>query len=81
MPIAGSSVSVLGRPYRTTGVGGTGLMIVTVEDIVYNPGTTHILDESSSGANASPKCPRVRKRKRNSDDSDGTFDLLGTRHY
>ena len=66
MPIAGSVISIIGRPHSTTGDHGNGLLVVTVEDIIYNLGTAHILDTSRSdptGAASSRKL-QVKKRKR-----------------
>ena len=74
MPIAGSVIAVIGRPFSMSGLNGTGMMIVTVEDIVYNPGTAHILADSSAatGSTSSPgRRLQVRKRKRDAKDTNG----------
>ena len=64
MPIAGSVVAVIGHPYAMTGLNGSGILIVTVNDIVYNPGTAHIHADSQPDAAISPQKLQVRKRKR-----------------
>ena len=65
IPIAGSVIAVVGRPHSLTGSAGSGMLILTVEDIIYNPGATHISAESNNNeANSSHRRLQVKKRKR-----------------
>ena len=73
MPIAGSVISVFGRPHSTTYVDGASVLIVSVEDIVYNAGSAHILAESRSEASSSPRRLQVRKRQKLSGDFSRKF--------
>ena len=63
MPVAGSAVMIFGRPHSMTGAGGTGLLMLTVEDIVYSPGSTLMVDESRISPGSSGRKLQVRKRK------------------
>ena len=74
LPIAGSVISIFGRPHSVIGVNGTSMLIITVEDIVYNPGAAHIVDStrSDSSVSASPRRLQVRRRKRAADALDSS---------
>ena len=45
------------------------LLILTIEDIVYNPGAAHVLSDQKSEVNSSPRRLQIKKRKR----SDGKY--------
>ena len=65
IPIAGTVICIIGHPHSTTGTDGSGMLILTVDDIVYNPGTAHILaDSKEDTSNSSPRRFQARKRKR-----------------
>ena len=73
MPISGSVIAIFGRPYAMSGAGGTGMLIITVEDIVYNPGTAHIVADSSSPTSVPSRRLQVRKRRKLMDDTNSTW--------
>lgn len=52
-----------------SGSDGTGMLIVTVEDIIYNPGGTLMIDDSHSSPSGSGRKLQVKKRK---------FDMMDT---
>lgn len=76
MPVAGSAISIFGRPHSMTNSDGTGILILTVEDIVYNPGTAHVLVDSRADTNSSPRRLQVKKRKRVAVDNSGMFAFI-----
>ena len=75
VPIAGVVIAIVGRPHSMSGTNGTGMLIVTVEDIVYNPGSTHIVADSKEESSASPRRLQVRKRKRVAEESKGMLHM------
>ena len=66
MPTAGSVILISGRPHSMTAAGGSGLLMVTIEDIVYNPGSAVIMDDIQT----SPSSRRLQVKKRTSGDLD-----------
>ena len=40
------------------------MLLVTVEDIVYNPGAAHMVDSSASDNSGSPRRLQVKRRRR-----------------
>ena len=62
MPIAGSTVLISGRPHSMSDTKNCGTLIVTVEDIVYNPGANLALDDSRTSPTSNRKL-QVKKRK------------------
>ena len=81
MPIAGSVIMIFGRPYSITSGNNSNLLIVTVEDIVYNPGSMHILAESKSDASASPRRLQVRKKLKPTSTSGSNFCMTYIRSF
>ena len=75
MPIAGSVISVFGRPYSLTPSNGSSILVVTVEDIVYNPGSMLILADAKPDSSVSPRRLQVRKRLKTSNGS-GSVSIL-----
>lgn len=73
MPIAGSVISILGRPHSITGMDATGLLIITVEDITYNPGASHVDESRSEPAPGSGRKLQVKKRRRTALDAGPSF--------
>lgn len=73
MPVAGSVIAIFGRPHSLISVNGSSVLIVTVEDIVYNPGSTQILADARSDAPLSPRRLQVRKKIKTSDDFNCMF--------
>ena len=64
IPIAGSVIAIIGRPHSITGSADSWLLILTIEDIVYNPGAPHILADPKKEASSSPRRLQIKKRKR-----------------
>ena len=66
MPVAGSVIAILGRPFAVSDFSGPGVsaLMISVEDIVYNPGSLHVLDESRSNVAAPARKMQVKKRRR-----------------
>ena len=83
VPVAGTVIAIVGRPHSMTGSNGSGFLIVTVEDIVYNPGTTHVLADSKEDTGGLQRRLQVRKRKRAIEEPQGTlrfFTLTSINH-
>ena len=67
MPIAGSVISVFGRPHSVVYVNTSKVLVVTVEDIIYNPGSTHVLADVKSDVSSSPRRLQVKKKSKTGD--------------
>lgn len=65
LPVTGSAVCIMGRAHSTVGVRGTGILIISVDEITYNPGISHSLAENvDKDSVASPSPSRKLKVKK-----------------
>ena len=71
VPIAGTVVGISGRPFSTSQSNGSGMLILTVEDIVYNPGTVHILADPKDETGGASRRLHVKRKNRTAVESSG----------
>ena len=73
MPIAGSVISIFGRPHSLASVDSSNILVITVGDIIYNPGSTQVLVDGKSDVLASPRRLQVKNRSKPTDDFECEF--------
>ena len=73
IPIAGTIVAILGHPHSLAHADKSGTLVVTVDDIIYNPGTAHYLAETKEESSSTSRRLQVRKRKRATEDCEYVF--------